>query len=37
MKEKYVAPSLEITELPEIKTESLSDWYLSLNTDWFNS
>lgn len=37
MKEKYVAPVIEINELPEVKTDSLSSWNLSINTDWFNS
>lgn len=37
MKEIYVSPALEIIEAPEVKTDSLSDWYLSVNTDWFNS
>lgn len=37
MKEQYTAPILEITELPEIKTDDVSSWYLSVNTDWFNS
>ncbi len=37
MKEKYVAPALEITELPDIKTDSMSDWCLYMNTDWFST
>lgn len=37
MKEKYVAPIIEITELPEVKTDSMSDWYLAVNDSWFNS
>lgn len=37
MKEEYIAPLMEISELPEIKTDSLSGWCLAVNSDWFNS
>ena len=37
MKEQYIAPVIEITEFPEVKTDSLSEWNLKLNSSWYNS